>query len=176
MEEKFKIIAITREGHRQDEVSTIISLLSRGVVDYVHLRKPDFTLQEMDQFLRSIPSVWHPRLRLHDHFSLTSFYDIGGIHLNMRNPKAPEGVKSITKSCHSIEQLEESEHFEYVTLSPIFDSISKNGYRSAFDINDIKPVLVGRVVVALGGVTPDKFGVLKEAGFSGAALSGYFFK
>lgn len=60
-----------------------------------------------------------------------------------------------------------------MTLSPIFDSISKNGYRSAFDLDEIKDMITGRHVTALGGVTPDAFPILREKGFSGAALLGY---
>ena len=63
---------------------------------------------------------------------------------------------------------------DYVTLSPIFDSISKKGYRSAFtasileELNDIARPLV----IALGGVTPDRLAELKRFNFAGYAVKG----
>ena len=61
-----------------------------------------------------------------------------------------------------------------MTLSPVFDSISKQGYRSAFDPDSLRPWLEGKRVVALGGVTPERIPLLRDAGFSGAAMLGYF--
>ncbi len=77
---------------------------------------------------------------------------------------------------HSIEQLDQSENFDYVTLSPIFDSISKPGYKSAFNLENISRYIRGKKVVALGGVTPDKFPALRDAGFFGAAMLGHFWQ
>ena len=74
-----------------------------------------------------------------------------------------------------MEELEFASDYDYVTLSPIFDSISKQGYKSAFKLMELKNKIKGKKVVALGGVTPDKFSYLKSIGFKGAALLGYFF-
>ena len=79
----------------------------------------------------------------------------------------------MTKSCHSLDEISLAEGYDYVTLSPIYDSISKAGYKAKFDIDSLRPVIAGRKVIALGGVTPEKFGELAEKGFSGASLLGY---
>lgn len=60
-------------------------------------------------------------------------------------------------------------------LSPIYGSISKPGYEAAFpDADALASALAGAryPVLALGGVTPDKFEELRELGFAGAALLG----
>ena len=54
----------------------------------------------------------------------------------------------------------------------MYDSISKQGYASGFNLDELKGRLVGRNVIALGGVTPDKFLELQVAGFVGAAMLG----
>ena len=43
------------------------------------------------------------------------------------------------------------------------------------DLEKISSFIRGKKVIALGGVTPDKFPFLKSKGFLGAALLGYFF-
>lgn len=69
---------------------------------------------------------------------------------------------------------------DYVFLSPIFPSISKAGYggtgaAAAFpDADRLASALAGSryPVLALGGVTPERFPELAELGFAGAALLG----
>lgn len=85
----------------------------------------------------------------------------------------------ISKSCHSINEIRNAEtsgNLEYVTLSPIFDSISKSGYLAAFDINILRGLLHScqLPVIALGGVTPDKIPLLESLGFRGVAMLGYY--
>jgi thiamine-phosphate pyrophosphorylase len=67
-------------------------------------------------------------------------------------------------------------HFDYVFLSPIFDSISKAGYKSAFTEEMLKEAsdkgIIDEKVVALGGVTFDKIPYLKKLNFGGAAMMG----
>lgn len=61
-------------------------------------------------------------------------------------------------------------------LSPIFDSVSKQGYTSAFTDNVLKQAskdgIIDNKVVALGGVTPDKINYLRQLNFGGAAMLG----
>lgn len=67
--------------------------------------------------------------------------------------------------------------YDYVTLSPIFDSISKTGYHSGFDLDEVKCFLtaVDVNVIALGGVTEARLPRIREAGFYGAAMLGALF-
>lgn len=158
------------------EGGRVTALLQQEKVDIVHLRKPAWSKAEMEALINAIPSDLHSRLKLHDHFSLLNRYDLGGVHLNSRNPVPPANAKSVSKSLHSIEELVETcgTCYDYVTLSPIFDSISKPGYRSPFpqDLSLLTPLLTGKNVVALGGVTPDKLPLLESVGFHGGAMMG----
>lgn len=63
--------------------------------------------------------------------------------------------------------------YDYVTLSPIFDSISKSGYSKKFEVTEIADRIRGKRVIALGGVRPELFLTLRENDFFGAALLGY---
>ena len=74
------------------------------------------------------------------------------------------------------EVIERKPTMNYVFLSPIFDSISKQGYRSAFDHATLKKAahegIIDHKVVALGGVTRQRISLLAEYGFGGAAMLG----
>ena len=81
-------------------------------------------------------------------------------------------------SCHSLVELAECRRkpYAYMSLSPIFDSISKQGYRSAFTAEQIAEArqqgLIDERVMALGGVTFDKVKQVLEMGFGGAMILG----
>lgn len=171
----FKLIAITREVVEIDESCRICNLIDAGF-DYVHIRKPALQKNEMQQFIESIPTRYYNRLKLHDHFDLADKYDLAGIHLNSRNRTAPIGFqKHVSKSCHSIEELRDIDRFEYVFLSPIFDSISKQGYKARFSKNELENSsnLISEKVMALGGVADKHIPYLQKIGFGGCALLGY---
>lgn len=171
----FKLIAITREVVEIDESCRICNLIDAGF-DYVHIRKPALQKNEMQQFIESIPARYYNRLKLHDHFDLADKYDLAGIHLNSRNRTAPTGFqKHVSKSCHAIEELRDIDRFEYVFLSPIFDSISKQGYKARFSKNELENSsnLISEKVMALGGVADKHIPYLQKIGFGGCALLGY---
>ena len=67
-------------------------------------------------------------------------------------------------------------NYDYLFLSPIFDSISKNGYRSGFSDEALQEAsdmgIIDEKVIALGGVTLDKIAYLKKMKFGGVAMVG----
>lgn len=168
------IVAITAPSAIPYEAEKITSILREGKADVVHIRKPHWDACKTAGLIEAIPIDLWKRLKIHDNFELIYKYPLGGVHLNSRNKVPPKNALSVSKSMHSIDQLSNSDDYDYVTLSPVFDSISKRGYHSAFSLTLLKHYIKGRKVVALGGVTPDKFHALSEAGFWGAAMLGYF--
>lgn len=115
---------------------------------------------------------------MHDHFYLKEEFNLKGIHLNSRNPKAPEGYKGhLSRSLHSLDELRnERKDYDYVFLSPIFDSISKSSYHAAFDEATLKQAheegLIDKNVMALGGITIDNMNKIREYGFGGVVILG----
>lgn len=179
--DKMKIIVITSPETISGEVDTICRLLDCGIYR-VHIRRPDYGIDEYRRLLNSIPAEYHKRLVIHDFFELCKGYDLGGIHLNHRNPDIPTGYKgSVSCSAHSIEEVKKMrEVCDYVFLSPIFDSISKQGYHSAFStdllMSEARKGVINDKVFALGGVTVDNIPLLKSIGFGGAVLMGEVWK
>ena len=175
-----KLIAITTERHYQGEAQGIEQVLRCGAYR-VHLRKPTGSAQEMRTLIEEIDPQYHPRLVLHDHHALAQEYSLGGVHLNQRNPDAPtttDELLSLSRSCHSLEELthEDGRYYAYSFLSPIYDSISKAGYRAAFDTATLHAAAADHQItsrtVALGGITSEAIPTLQQLGFGGIAMIG----
>ena len=191
MNDEFLIIAITPPMFFDGEVERINNILSSNEVNFVHIRKPYASAKKIEELILSIKPELRCRLKLHDRFELAEKYNLGGVHLNLRNPeysttRLPKDKWNkketicgsnftISKSLHSLDDFESVTGLDYIFLSPVFDSISKSGYKASFDLEKISSFIRGKNVIALGGVTPDKFPFLKSTGFLGAALLGYFF-
>jgi thiamine monophosphate synthase len=119
---------------------------------------------------------------LHDHFPLAAKYRLKGVHLNSRNPEANfKGAYwtrcSISRSCHSLEEVAANkDSCNYVTLSPVFDSISKAGYNAGFSYQALKDAsengIIDSKVVALGGISPSNIASVINLRFGGAAVLG----
>ena len=116
-----KWIVITQPQAFEHEAEYIAKLLSYGV-DYIHLRKPDMAVGEFESLLQSIPESLHPRLTLHDHFSLAESYRVGGLHLNSRQSTLPDSFHGrVSRSCHSLEEVvrwRDGVEYLFLTLSP----------------------------------------------------------
>lgn len=167
----FHIVVITSPHAIEQEAEWISRLLEAGV-DFVHIRKPGWDETSIRHLLLQIPRRLRNRLTLHDCHQLAHEGLAGGIHLNSRNSSAFTEDFRVSRSCHSIDETELFQNLDYVTLSPIYDSISKPGYSSVFELSRIKPALKGKRIIALGGVRSVNFTELKEVGFYGAALLG----
>lgn len=178
-----KFIGITTEGVLPHEARLIAVLLDNGLYR-LHLRKPAFTKEETEALLQTIDSRYYDRIVVHDHFELAVKYRLAGVHLNRRNPVPPaitgNYTPALSRSCHSIEELSHNEGYAYQFLSPIFDSISKSGYRSAFTPKELTEAaekgIIGEQVIALGGIIPERIADLKTWHFGGAALLGFLWQ
>lgn len=179
-----KLIIITTETFFEGETEAINLLFDNGL-DTLHIRKHFASPDETEFFIRQIKSEFHPRIVLHDYYSLAELYGLKGIHLNKRNqmiPKLPNGtlsslrILSISRSCHTFEDIQESMKCDYVFLSPIFDSISKTGYKQAFVPQQLleakEQKIINEKVIALGGITAANIPLAHRYGFGGIAVLG----
>ena len=175
-----RLVGITQPTFFKGEADAI-TLLLEGGLDLLHIRKPGSLSEDIASLLLDIPSYLYPQIVIHDHFDLIDSFPLKGIHLNTRNPVRPliyEG--SVSRSSHSIEELSHIKNIDYCFLSPIFDSISKEGYSSAFSKEELVDAsckgIINSKVYALGGVTPKNIPLLQKLGFGGAAVLGYLWK
>ena len=172
-----KLIAISQPYFYEGEAAVIRRLLESGF-DIVHLRKPNSDIDNCRNILNELSSEERSRIVVHDYPELYYEFSLKGIHINKNIVKYPEGYQGFkTRSCHSLEEVKlYKDDFDYVFLSPIFDSISKQGYKSAFTEDELRRAsdegIIDKKVVALGGVTFEKIPYLEELHFGGAAMMG----
>ena len=177
-----QLIVITHPQLLDNEPALIEAVLDAGA-DRVHLRKPDATAEEVEALIRQIHPNYYKRLVVHDWHELARRYALGGIHLNRRHPQAPTWATTerpeftISSSCHSLDELTATRNLSYRTLSPIFDSLSKQGYASGFSEAALKEAAqqgqIDKQTVALGGIMPKHIPQLQALGFGGVAVLGY---
>lgn len=172
-----RIIGITPAQDVFREQERISAMIRSGRVTYFHIRKPDYSEEQMRAYLLPFDNDIREKLTLHDHHVLAEEMGIGGIHLNRRNPLPPTHLhgKRISVSCHSVEEvIQWKEKADYCFLSPIFDSISKQGYASHFSLKHLQSLFKEKIlddkVCALAGVTYENMALLEEAGFTSCAM------
>ncbi len=82
----------------------------------------------------------------------------------------------IGRSCHTAEEVErcEREGWAFVTLGPVFESVSKAGYGPTMTLDEFGVIArsVALPVFALGGVLPENAGSCIEIGAAGVAVVG----
>ena len=172
-----KIIAITTPKVTDEDAYIIKGLLDKGI-DTVHLRKPESCIDECRKLLAGLTAEQRAKIVVHDYPELYFEFSLKGIHINRNITALPDGYGGFrSRSCHSFEEVVRyKEEYDYIFLSPIFDSISKSGYRSTFSDEELQRAaaegIIDEKVIALGGVTFDKIDYLKNLGFGGVAMIG----
>ena len=94
--------------------------------------------------------------------------------VQLKDLKKELQTKSLTlsSSFHSMENLRQADGiFDYVFLSPVFDSISKPGYVSSC-VLQVEYKLKTTKVIALGGIQANNISEAKKLGFDGVAALG----
>lgn len=176
-----RLIIITSPVPVAGEAS-ILCALAESNIWRIHLRKPDWTIEQTRNLLRQLPDWALQKISLHDHHELARDHAVGGIHLNRRNRVVIANYEGlISCSCHSLEEVKRSKsQCDYHFLSPIYDSISKKGLLSHFSKEELSKAseagIIDECTFALGGVTLDKLPELQAIGFGGAAILGEFWE
>lgn len=177
--EAMKLVVVTPPEAVESEAVTLNDMLASGL-DILHLRKPEYSLMEMEAVVRAIAPAYRSRVMLHSHHDLVQRLGLRGAHLpaaTRRELQRPPAASSST-SCHSIAELEAVEEgYEYFFISPVFDSVSKPGYRSGIDRAALARCIdrSDRKIVALGGVTPQTISLL-PGNCWGAAVLGHIWQ
>jgi hypothetical protein len=173
--------------------------------DFLHVRKPDYSKEEMINFLEMIPQ-FHHKVVLHTHYELIREFELAGINLNKRAMSRLTAADELTSACdireltlngkeilvygtrpdlvtfsaHSYSEIQQLPFkTDYVFLSPIFHSISKAVYHPAFEDENILSAFLAdtpRKIIALGAVNMERIATCKRLGFDGYAMLGDIWK
>lgn len=170
-----RFIAITSPKVDDKDVQLVKRLLEGGI-DIIHLRKPESDIHACRQLLKALTKEERKRIIIHDFPELYDEFSLKGIHINRNVSSLPNDYIGFrTRSCHSLEEVKRyKDEYDYLFLSPIFDSISKVGYRAGFRKEELQEAsirgIIDEKVVALGGVTIESIAYLKGLNFGGVAM------
>lgn len=167
------IILISNPAPVKDEHKIIRQIFDEGL-EIFHLRKKEYPESDLRTFIENIPEKYRGKIVLHSHYHLAGEYGLRGIHVP-HNFSGTTRIGTLSVSFHSSEEILKSEIlFDYCFLSPVFDSISKEGYQSKFNTNEVKLFLkdTRAKIIALGGIDEDKIEIVRDMGFSGIAMLG----
>ena len=175
------IILIAPENDVPNELEILNQLFQNGL-EYYHLRKPNKNYEEHCDYLNLIDKKYHNRIVVHYFHELINEYNLKGIHFQEQKRKDHLDIptdyfvnlknmfgKTISSSFHEPEELESCTfEFDYHLLSPVFSSISKQGYNGrGFNVNHIDKTIIG-----MGGVTTTNLAEFDKLGFKGVGVLG----
>ena len=179
-----RLIVISPPDDLPNEPDTVRRVLEQSPATF-HLRKPGQSSRQIADYLKRVPAAYHNRIRVHGHPRLADRFDIQGIHFTekdrLENPQRLRQLRRELPGCrissafHRIADIPENDGlFDYIFLSPIFDSISKPGHHAAFDHALLKRFLshTDHRVIALGGVDEQRAATAESLGFKGIAVLG----
>jgi thiamine-phosphate pyrophosphorylase len=184
----FRLVLLTAPAAVRDEPRLLTELLGLTAPPHrLHLRKPGWSESQVEALIQALPRQFYSRLVLHGHPQLVRRYRLGGLHLTasqraapLRRPQLLLG-QTLSTSFHSLAEISRCRRrYDYVFISPIFDSISKEGYASNFDLALVQSFLQKLAarpgyrpqVLALGGIAGQNIGLVQQVGFAGAAVLG----
>lgn len=174
----FEIHILSYPHFFEGEAAVIVDILSNCKVVF-HLRKPEADDDTYSRFLAKIPKRYYSQIIIHACYDLASKYNFAGLHYSTSKRKLSNDVlydQKVGSSCHSIDELTlVKSEFNYCFLSPVFDSVSKEGYLSGFDCKEVTEFLNKEdesKIIALGGMTKNTVSKAQEMGFDGAAVLG----
>ncbi|MCL1690787.1 thiamine phosphate synthase [Elizabethkingia anophelis] len=173
------IIVLSPEQEPEQEVYWINELLAGGL-DYFHVRKYWLSEEAMCSYISQINEDYRDRLILHSHYNLAEEFGIVRLHFREESRLNKEQVNFqgkyiLSTSTHSIEEFNTlGKEWTYAFLSPVFPSISKQGYGAHCNVlNDLKQRTNKNVqLVGLGGIDEHNIDIVLKSGVDGVAMLG----
>ena len=176
------MIVISNPTEIVNEVNIIHTLFEEGM-EWFHIRKPNYSKEQLRSFISAIHSSYYSKLVLHQQHNLTEEFQIKRLHFTEKDRldkipvrySKPDWCKSLSTSVHSIEDFNGLPNiFDYAFLSPIYPSISKDKYvptKNAFE--ELKKRTNQHTkLIALGGISVENIEEVLTNGFDDFALLG----
>jgi thiamine-phosphate pyrophosphorylase len=179
-----KVILISPSQKQESEIAILLNMFEQGLLTY-HVRKKSFSTSELKKYLEKIPKKYHKRIIIHTHHELALKYDLKGIYISQVHKKRKIKLwllgkwlrfrkkdLEITTTMRNIEAILDSiPRYDYVFLSPVFDSLSGN-FQSAFSEYNLIPILKNTQyrVIARGGISINTIEKAQQLGFGGIAF------
>ena len=155
-----------------------------GGCRWIMLREKDLPEEKLRQLLEQVLAALagaEVSVMVNTTTALAERFSLAGVHLPAHQslPAARESLGSaflLGQSAHSLAAVQAAarQRADYVTLSPIFPSISKDDRREPLGLEGLAATVAAASlpVVALGGITKDNAASCRRAGAAGIAVLG----
>ena len=171
------IIVFTNPSPILNEHEQINEMFEEGLVK-LHVKKNDFDLVQMKNWMQQINTAYYNRIVLHGFQELTDEFGIKNIHFSEEFRKRNSTIHfknefKYSTSIHNVNYLEDiHSNYNYVFLGPVFESISKPNYKSKEKLS-LSGIEKKTKIIGIGGIdSKEKIDELKSRNFDGAALLG----
>jgi len=184
-----QLIVITNEHPLPREHELLHALFEEGL-EVLHIRKPYSTFHEVEDYVKQIRPVYYDRITVHRMPEIVERFSLRGYHFSYDVFKSGsqdletihtfrQRHRRVSCSCHSIEDLKTAKGLsDYQFISPLFDSISKDGYKAGINLQELSRYLSAHpsAVFGLGGIDLHTIHQLGNTGLMGVVVVGYIWK
>ena len=180
-----KLIVVSSPDQVNDEAKIINELFESGL-KYFHIRKPADTAEQVRKLIAGIEPDYYPCISLHQHHSLAEEFGIKRLHYTenergkLKN-NTLEGLISngfiLSTSVHDLSLLASLNEYHYVFFGPVYNSISKQGYKSVLPPGfKLSATKASPLIIGIGGIEAKNMDSIKKMNFDGAAILGSIWK
>ena len=185
-----KLIIISPSERKDSEIPYLLNMFEQGLLTY-HLRKTKFSTRELKNFISEIPEKFHKRIVIHTHHELAMKFNLKGVYISRSHKKRKlrtalrmawfklrKRKLKLSVTFRSIEDiLDHNSKYDYVLLSPVFDSLSGN-FQAGFSEHNLRHALKNSKykVLARGGTSVENIEKANELGFGGVAMQSSIWK
>jgi thiamine-phosphate pyrophosphorylase len=177
------LLVITDRKAAARPLEEVVAQALRGGCRWLSLREKDLGHDDRVALLGRIVALGRPlgaTITVHGDIEAAASAGAGGVHLpaggSPEQARARLGERAlIGLSVHSaVEAATAAPAADYVTLSPIFPSISKPGYGPALGVESLADAVARSraSIVALGGIAADNLAQCCAAGVAAVAVMG----
>jgi thiamine-phosphate pyrophosphorylase len=165
------------------KLTDIIKQAIEGGVGTVQLREKDLCTRDLYSLAKEIREITEKksiRLIINDRIDIAIAVDADGVHLGWQSLEIGMVRRMIGQdkiigfSAHSLREAERAENSgaDYVTISPIFDTVNKDYFLKPLGVCEIGKIKeqINIPVVALGGINENNINSVLKNGADGIAV------
>ena len=175
-------VLITNRKVCETKLTDIIEQAVEGGVGTVQLREKDLSTRDLFDLAKEIREITKKEdvnLIINDRVDIAIAVDADGVHLGWQSLEI--GIvrrmmgqdKLIGFSAHSLREAERAENSgaDYVTISPIFDTVNKDYFIKPLGVDEIAKIKerINIPVIALGGINENNVNKVLKNGADGIA-------
>jgi thiamine-phosphate pyrophosphorylase len=176
-----QLVVISHPSTIPNEPQIINQLFEAGLTRF-HLRKPEYDEWQVTELLKQIDEQYHHHIALHQHHAVSKDFGMKRLHYTEQH-RLNTGMETLAEqnrqgyilstSVHDVATLQTLNWFDNAFLGPVFNSISKSGYRAKLtDSFYLDKHYINLNINALGGIYVSNLNKVSAMNFDGAAVLG----